>query len=383
MTINLTQSIEGATKYKWELDNNTVIAEGTFDEANEIVLSSSTVPELNDEYESSHSLTLYIMINGIEYSGTLRFFYSDSSATTNVEITGIHTEDNNARIIYGTAETFIADFKDNISGNVRWSSSNPDILYIDPVSGIAEAKTKGKVDITATLIANESETFTLNNVESYIPATGISFSSNEKILILQKDGIEINSSNYINFTCLPIISTPSSDISVEDLSSKPIFTLSNNNGVISIDENNIVQPLSGGKETIKASIDGYETSIDIYVWDIDVVDGDDIVTNKDYYIHPITNTTLSLRFNDGYFNQESFNNSDVFSCVWCFDGIENKKYYDEKASIGETGHVEIVEENNFSAVFYRTLTVTPEPKTTALIKEKDTTIATISFVLRH
>ena len=193
LTINLTQSIEGATKYKWVLDKNTVIAEGTFDEANKIVLSSSTAPELNDEYESSHSLTLYIMIDEIEYSGTLRFFYSDPEAATNVEITGIHTEDDNNRIIYGTPETFVADFNDNISGKVRWSSSDEDILYIDPTSGIAEAKTKGFVRITATLVSDESKSFSIENVESYIPIESIKISnpSNERIIV-SRTGVTVS-----------------------------------------------------------------------------------------------------------------------------------------------------------------------------------------------
>lgn len=382
LTINLTQSIEGATKYKWVLDKNTVIAEGTFDEANKIELSSSTVPELNDEYESSHSLTLYIMIDEIEYSGTLRFFYSDPEAATNVEITGIHTEDDNNRIIYGTPETFVADFNDNISGKVRWSSSDEDILYIDPTSGIAEAKTKGFVTITATLIADESKKYTLENVESYIPATGISFSSNEKILILKKNGIEINDSNYVNFICSPKISTPNDSINIEDLSSKPQFTLKNNNGVVSIDENNIVRPLAGGKETIIASIDGYETNIDVYVWDIDILDGSKKITGENHTIGTYRNVTISLKFNDGYFNIDSFNASDTYSCYWCFEGNESLTYYDKK-SFGQSGYIEIKENNNFSAIFYRPALITPEPTATALIKCKGDLIATISFKATH
>lgn len=334
LTINLTQSIEGVTKYKWVLDENTVIVEGTFDEANEIVLSSSTVPELNDEYESSHQLTLYITINGTKYSGTLKFFYSDPSATTNVEITGIHTEDNNTRIIYGTAETFIADFKDNISGNVRWSSSNPDILYIDPASGIAEAKTKGKVDITATLIADETETFTLYDVESYIPATSISINTPAHTeIILQSKGIKDISKDFASLELTTSITSE-----VNNTYSGTIKWESENPEIATVDENGVVTPVGGGITNIIATIDADIEGISkktspqtIRVLEMQIKNGDTEITGEGCKVSTDTgyggSVDVSLSFVGNAFTEDSFATS-KYSNSW--------KFSDNSEKIGET-----------------------------------------------
>ena len=334
LTINLTQSIEGATKYIGVLDENTVIVEGTFDEANEIVLSSSTVPELNDEYESSHQLTLFITINGIKYSGTLKFFYSDPSAATNVEITGIHTEDNNTRIIYETAETFIADFKDNISGNVRWSSSNPDILYIDPVSGIAEAKTKGKVDITATLISNEAETFTLNDVESYIPVESITINKPTRDYMITKgrNGVEIIDTSLTTITLTANIKAANG---IENGYSDTIAWISDNPSVVTIEDSTkgILTPGTSGVTTVKIqAIDGEdvtkesESAVTIYSVDVDTKQNDDITTGGSYGIWGWSGADpLSLSFTfkaengekENYFDQSNWTTSG-FSNYWSF-----------------------------------------------------------------
>lgn len=368
LTINLTQSIEGATNYKWVLDKNTVIAEGTFDDAKKIVLSSSTVPELNDEYESSHSLTLYIMIDEIEYSGTLRFFYSDPEAATNVEITGIHTEDDNNRIIYGTPETFVADFNDNISGKVRWSSSDEDILYIDPTSGIAEAKTKGKVDITATLISNEAETFTLNDVESYIPVESITINKPTRDYMITKgrNGVEIIDTSLTTITLTANIKAANG---IENGYSDTIAWISDNPSVVTIEDSTkgVLTPGTSGVTTVKVqAFDGEdvtkesESAVTVYALDADIKKEGAIVTGSDSDVVGLSGEKdLSLSFtyntNEGkkdYFNIENWSTSGFIN-YWCFEkDIKKTKYSDDLSIFGEYIRTEI-SSNDFTGTIYR------------------------------
>ena len=332
LTINLTQSIEGATNYKWVLDTKTVIANGDFNVAHAIKIDSTT-SGIMDTYESSHQLTLFVTINNTIYSGTLNFFYSDPSAATNVEITGIHTEDNNTRIIYGTAETFIADFKDNISGNVRWSSSNPDILYIDPASGIAEAKTKGKVDITATLIADETETFTLYDVESYIPATSISINTPAHTeIILQSKGIKDISKDFASLELTTSITSE-----VNNTYSGTIKWESENPEIATVDENGVVTPVGGGITNIIATIDAdiegisNKTSQTIRVLEMQIKNGDTEITGEGCKVSTDTgyggSVDVSLSFVGNAFTEDSFATS-KYSNSW--------KFSDNSEKIGET-----------------------------------------------
>ena len=392
LTINLTQSIEGATKYKWVLDKNTVIAEGTFDEANKIVLSSSTVPELNDEYESSHSLTLYIMIDEIEYSGTLRFFYSDPEAATNVEITGIHTEDDNNRIIYGTPETFVAYFNDNISGKVRWSSSDEDILYIDPTSGIAEAKTKGKVDITATLIADESKKYTLQNVESYIPIESITINkpARDYMITTGRTGVEILDTSL---TTIELTANIKAVNGVENGYSDKIVWVSDNSSIVKIEDSakGVLTPGTSGVTTIKAqAFDGEvltkesESDITIYALNanIKLTDKDNNTTTVTGETHTVTGWlqptyTLSLSFDyetstteiKDYFSTNNWANTGFIN-YWCFD-INNINDKDRESWLQ---HFTITESSDYTGKIKRESNG-EEYTVYAVIKLKDSSIA--------
>ena len=392
LTINLTEEIPGATNYKWVLDEGTIIKQGTFNDANSILLSSSSVPELNDEYESSHSLTLIITIDGNKYSGTLKFFYADSSASTNVEITGIHTEDGNNRIIYGTPETFIADFKDNISGPVRWSSSNEDILYIDPTYGIAKAKTKGFVTITATLIADETKKYTLRDVESYIPIESITINkpARDYMITTGRTGVEILDTSL---TTIELTANIKAVNGVENGYSDKIVWVSDNSSIVKIEDSakGVLTPGTSGVTTIKAqAFDGEvltkesESDITIYALNanIKLTDKDNNTTTVTGETHTVTGWlqptyTLSLSFDyetstteiKDYFSTNNWANTGFIN-YWCFD-INNINDKDRESWLQ---HFTITESSDYTGKIKRESNG-EEYTVYAVIKLKDSSIA--------
>ena len=391
LTINLTESIPDATNYKWVLDSKNVLANGDFDNAHSIEISSST-QGMMDTYESSHQLTLFVTINDTIYSGTLNFFYSDPSAATNVEITRIHTEDNNTRIIYGTAETFIADFKDNISGNVRWSSSNPDILYIDPVSGIAEAKTKGKVDITATLIADESKKYTLQNVESYIPIESITINkpARDYMITTGRTGVEILDTSL---TTIELTGNIKAVNGVENGYSDKIVWVSDNPSIVKIEDSakGVLTPGTSGVTTVKIqAFDGEditkesESNVTIYALNanIKLIDKDNNTTTVTGGTHTVSGVkqptyTLSLSFDyaisttetKDYFSTNNWANTGFIN-YWCFD-INNINDKDREYILQ---HLTITESSDYTGKIKRESNIKTYT-VYAVIKLKDSSIA--------
>ncbi len=353
LTINLTEEIPGATNYKWVLDTKTVIANGDFNVAHAIKIDSTT-SGIMDTYESSHQLTLFVTINNTIYSGTLNFFYSDPSAATNVEITGIHTEDGNNRIIYGTPETFVADFKDDISGVVKWSSSNEDILYIDPTSGLAEAKTKGFVTITATLVADELKSYSIENVESYIPATSISINSPVHTeIICASTGVKDIETDFASLKL-----TTSVTSKVNNTYSGIIKWESANTDIATVNENGVVTPVGGGITTITATIDADIEGIaekvslaqEVKVLEIQILDDNNNQIIKSFSVSTATAAipkNVYLKFVDDVYTSSNFNKAG-FTVYWCFSNGDTTI----TSTSGVFDHLKITnnsDSNNFSA----------------------------------
>lgn len=351
LSINITESIPEAINYKWQL-NGTTLKEGDYSTASNITIDENTAGLNKNSYESSNELILYVTINGQIYSGKLSILYS-SSETPVAELTGIHTNDGNQVITFGTDEQFIADFN-GVSGLVTWSSSDPDIISIDKNTGIAKSLTKGSATITATLAADQNKKASLE-VESYIPVSSVRIiEPSREYLILER----ANNGVVVNDSTLKTITLQSEIVAANGVENgySAIPTWNSDNTVINVDPSGTISATSSGKAGISISIDGITSNVvSVYALDVDIIQDGNIVTGQDYAMNVRSESEISLSFTYktdsdltlNYFDKTNWSNSGLTN-FWTFSTDDLHKVEGEKNLLKLT-----IKPSNFTGIIDR------------------------------
>lgn len=308
--LELSNPIEGATRYIWKLNDTELVNTESFDTAKTLSITTKTNGLITDCIGNNpNTLTLKVYTANAEYSGSVQFYVIRGDLT----IESISDENNDNTVYYGTPEQLTVNFGSSMSitPDIVWSSSDISgtIMTVDE-NGVVTTKQRGEaVTITATIKNTDiSKSITLT---PYVKATGLSFSvPDENYMIIedhpdsddQMKGVwAYNSAKSLNYGLTvngPDGKTPSStvDISVSDPS------------VLNIDASGNVTPKKAGTVTITASIDGLSDSITVYVYDFDIYvkDGDWKLIEGEYDLSAYYEYELKLETGNENINNLSF-----------------------------------------------------------------------------
>lgn len=375
--------IVGATNYRWKL-NGTVLAEGAYSAGVEnITINGITNGLSTDSYETVNTLKLEIELDGKTYSSTSYFYVIEEEigvpslmddGDNRVNYKGENDKSEKLNISFSASPSF--------TPALIWTSSNDEKVSVDQ-NGEITFVSEGKATITAEVISTGAKATI--EIESYVPATGITFDEEKMnhsyIMILEKTGVVLYEKETNRYVPELDMAVKVSAADGKEPTSKVAWESSAPSVIEVIDGK--LRALKAGTATIKASIDGYTIEKEFTVLDIDITikrsDSEEeptVVTGEEYRIEGNTAFQkdivydLSLKFaNDYYATAETlFNNS------WCF--AENGKT--ELTTLGVVNHR--ITSNNFTGTIVRKARAEGGDPVEARITDKEgNRIVTLSF----
>ena len=375
--------IVGATNYRWKL-NGTVLAEGAYSAGVEnITINGITNGLSTDSYETVNTLKLEIELDGKTYSSTSYFYVIEEEigvpslmddGDNRVNYKGENDKSEKLNISFSASPSF--------TPALIWTSSNDEKVSVDQ-NGEITFVSEGKATITAEVISTGATAEI--EIESYVPATGITFDEEKMnhsyIMILEKTGVVLYEKETNRYVPELDMAVKVSAADGKEPTSKVAWESSAPSVIEVIDGK--LRALKAGTATIKASIDGYTIEKEFTVLDIDITikrsDSEEeptVVTGEEYRIEGNTAFQkdivydLSLKFaNDYYATAETlFNNS------WCF--AENGKT--ELTTLGVVNHR--ITSNNFTGTIVRKARAEGGDPVEARITDKEgNRIVTLSF----
>ena len=233
-----------------------------------------------------------------------------------LSITSINDVNNDGIIYYGTPEQLTVSFNTSstISPEIVWTTSDVsgNVMTISE-NGVVTTHQRGE-DVTITATIKNTDISADITLTPYVKATGVVFGSPDVNYLIIDDHSNndnqllgawaFNSGKSFNHelsVITPDNKTASSDVKV---------TISDSS-IINIDNQGNITPIKAGTTTITASIDGYEDTITVNVYDLDVYIDDEGWKN-------ITGKEFLARWNKGYNLKLETSNSnlDGLSFIW-------------------------------------------------------------------
>lgn len=373
--------IVGATNYRWKL-NGTVLAEGAYSAGVEnITINGITNGLSTDSYETVNTLKLEIELDGKTYSSTSYFYVIEEEigvpslmddGDNRVNYKGENDKSEKLNISFSSSPSF--------TPALIWTSSNDEKVSVDQ-NGEITFVSEGKATITAEVISTGA-TATIE-IESYVPATGITFDEEKMnhsyIMILEKTGValyeketnryvpELNMAEYVSVSAADG-KTPTSKITWE----------SSDHSVVNVDEKGKLSAKKAGTATITASIDDYEIKQEFTVLDIDITikksdsEGEPSkVTGGSYPVIGYSGEyTMSLKFANDYYTAQTFDSS-PFKNSWCFSN--------GSTNVGSGGIDSSITSNNFTGIISRTARGNRDTVEARISDKEGNRIVTLSF----
>ena len=392
LSITLSTEIEGAASYEWTL-NHTSIWKGSFDEMGTIVIDKDTEGlNYGNSPVVANSLKLSVTTESGRVFSTTGYF--DVYATTIESITDEYGNSQELVVRFGEKLKLKAVLSgDTYEPAIEWESLNPDIVKVNPSTGIVESIMPGEARIRATI--KYTGNYMDIAVKSYVPISTISFADLPHTdLIISKTsdgenlpGVNVVDSSYTSINLSDYLSVQGVngkeiDLSMLGIYSSSIEWTSDNNEAITVNADGIATVAYSPDAEVyvyaKSSDDpSINASVALSALKIDILLNGDIVTGSGGSVASTVfgindPSTAALSFS-GLYDETNFENSEYFN-FWCLDG--NK---DETSGLAFS-----ITSMNFKATLDRKADAY-EYYVTALLTDKDTsdTIAIIGFTAKN
>ena len=195
--LELSNPIEGATRYIWKLNDTELVNTESFDTAKTLSITTATNNGLITDSigNNPNTLTLKVYTANAEYSGSVQFYVIRGEIQKLSSITIGNDDD---RVVYGTAEDLIANFTGNGTiPAVTWSASPEGIVEITD-DGKIKALKMGDATISAKV---EGADYSVEpvTIKTYIPAKEIKINTlpHTEMLLTADKGVEIVDSTFL------------------------------------------------------------------------------------------------------------------------------------------------------------------------------------------
>lgn len=361
--LELSNPIEGATRYIWKLNDTELVNTESFDTAKTLSITTAKNGLITDSIGNNpNTLTLKVYTANAEYSGSVQFFVIRGEIQKLSSITIGNDDD---RVVYGTAEDLIAIFTGNGTiPAVTWSASPEGIVEITD-DGKIKALKMGDATISAKV---EGADYSVEpvTIKTYIPAKEIKINTlpHTEMLLTADKGVEIVDNSYHEMDLsdyLVVYAENGETVSADKqgvYSSDIIWTSDNTNAISINGDTGLITSQKGSDTnpgdtsvTIKAtSSDNSEVfgSVTMQALKIDIyIDSKDNIVTGGSYINRIYDTqSLNLLFTDDYFNNENFGGR--FKNYWSFSNTDVNK-----TDIGSSGAPFYIKSNGFTGEIYR------------------------------
>ena len=358
--LELSNPIEGATRYIWKLNDTELVNTESFDTAKTLSITTATNGLITDSIGNNpNTLTLKVYTANAEYSGSVQFYVIRGEIQKLSSITIGNGDD---RIVYGTAENLIANFTGNGTiPAVTWSASPEGIVEITD-DGKIKALKMGDATISAKV---EGSDYSVEPVtlKTYIPAKEIKINTlpHTEMFLTADKGVEIvdNSYHEMDLSDYLVVYAENGEIVSADkqgvYSSDIIWTSDNTNAISINGDTGLITSQKGSDTnpgdtsvTIKAtSSDNSEVfgSVTMQALRLSlIVDGDNVTGGEKTISGLVWNGpySMELKVTDNFLKSNRSN----FSVTWSFS----------RDSISlSVGAIEIydVNESNFTAMIDR------------------------------
>ena len=358
--LELSNPIEGATRYIWKLNDTELVNTESFDTAKTLSITTATNGLITDSIGNNpNTLTLKVYTANAEYSGSVQFYVIRGEIQKLSSITIGNGDD---RVVYGTAEDLIANFTGNGTiPAVTWSASPEGIVEITD-DGKIKALKMGDATISAKV---EGADYSVEpvTIKTYIPAKEIKINTlpHTEMLLTADKGVEIvdNSYHEMDLSDYLVVYAENGEIVSADkqgvYSSDIIWTSDNTNAISINGDTGLITSQKGSDTnpgdtsvTIKAtSSDNSEVfgSVTMQALRLSlIVDGDNVTGGEKTISGLVWNGpySMELKVTDNFLKSNRSN----FSVTWSFS----------RDSISlSVGAIEIydVNESNFTAMIDR------------------------------
>ena len=371
--------IVGATNYRWKL-NGTVLAEGAYSAGVEnITINGITNGLSTDSYETVNTLKLEIELDGKTYSSTSYFYVIEEEigvpslmddGDNRVNYKGENDKSEKLNISFSASPSF--------TPALIWTSSNDEKVSVDQ-NGEITFVSEGKATITAEVISTGAKATI--EIESYVPATGITFDEEKMnhsyIMILEKTGVVLYEKETNRYVPELDMAVKVSAADGKEPTSKVAWESSAPSVIEVIDGK--LRALKAGTATIKASIDGYTIEKEFTVLDIDITikrsDSEEEpskVTGGSHIVSGVLSKpyTMSLKFANDYYTAQTFDSS-PFKNSWCFS--------DGSTKVGWESFSSSITSNNFTGTIVRKTRDDNDIVEARLTDKAGNRVATLSF----
>ena len=387
--LELSNPIEGATRYIWKLNDTEHVNTDSFETAKTLSITTGTNGLITDSIGNNpNTLTLKVYTANAEYSGSVQFYVIRGEIQKLSSITIGNGDD---RVVYGTAEDLIANFTGNGTiPAVTWSASPEGIVEITD-DGKIKALKMGDATISAKV---EGADYSVEPVEirSYIPISEIDISGNtQKELFISNNSTDVLDDNFSEMTLTTSVKNKAGEVVNPNqigIYTSDIIWKSTDSSAISVSSgllkvgttanNNVkIVAYSSDNEEIYDEVELASVEVDI------TVNGSRTYGNKttiqaSAFKQPEPHY-LSLYFENTYFDETSFNDSN-YTCYWTIDENYGDGNISSSTSIGSGEiYLTITENKNYTATIKRR-SISDEPEVCAVIYVNNTEpIAVVHF----
>ena len=379
--LELSNPIEGATRYIWKLNDTELVNSESFETAKTLSITTKTEGILTDSVGNNpNTLRLEVYTANAEYSGSVQFYVIRGEIQ---KLSSISDENNDGYVRFGESEKLIPSFSGNgVTPGIIWSSSDNEVMTVDDHGNVTAVDT-GTAIITATVSGTDN--FCTKEIIVYNYATELSVSSPSHALIVEKDGVDVVN----NYSSLTIAAVPVGIDSAVSTTSCVSWVITSGNDLIDIKDNgnNTVTISSrnsaSGIATIAAEIDGIQKAVSINIIDFSIYNGqDNNITGKNHSMSGGlgggNDYSLSLVISPDNYNSISSLSALGFSIEWCLNG---KSGNTKEGAWGSTRNL-LDDIDGLSAILYRSANAVqqaPDVDITVLVSSADNTVATVKF----